>query len=108
MTYDAVAAPQIVSLGDVLQLPQVEQVEGNHYAKLSEVVHNIQDDARSKVIQSSRRALWNRSVNLSPPRFVCFEEQMVRSVADQDGEVQWVLKDQEKAWLEARAAKARP
>lgn len=85
----------------------MEQLEGSRYAKLREVVHTIQDEARSSLIKASRKAPQSRAVTLNTPKFVFFEEKMVRLVAEQDGDVQWVLKDEGEAWLKSKAARTR-
>lgn len=70
------------------------------YDKLREFVHDQEDEARCKIYGADHEAR-RRGVPGTAPSFVFFANEMER-VSFMDGDVQWVLNGQKKAWLDAK------
>lgn len=78
-------------------------LEGNAYASLREFIHGVEDDARVEIFKATKKAHKELRAPPSSSEFVFFAQKMTQvHRRDGDATVQWVLKEQEDAWPDAK------
>ena len=81
---------------------KVQPLQGNAYECLRRLVHDMQDTARMKISNATKKAHKERRAPPSTSEFVYFDQVMVKvQPRAGDGEAQWVLSDFEEAWRDA-------
>lgn len=78
------------------------QLERSAYASLREFIHGAEDNARLDIAKARKNAHREGRAGPSSSEFVFFAQKVtqVQSPAG-DADVQWVLKGEEYAWLDA-------